>query len=76
LPDLDASEATAEDPSLEFDEELAKALDQELLEAYGTPDLENDERIKDCIEVATSYSFLHLPVRLKAGLRPTQPNPT
>jgi hypothetical protein len=65
LPDLNASEATAEDPSLKVNEELAKALDQELLEAYETPDLENDERIEDCIEVATSYSFLHLPVRLK-----------
>jgi hypothetical protein len=65
LPDLDASEATAESPSLKVDEKLAKALNQELLEAYGTLNLENDERIKDCIEVAISYSFLHFSVRFK-----------
>jgi hypothetical protein len=65
LPNLDVSEAIAEDPSLKVDEELAKALDQELLEAYGTPDLEDDERIEDYIEVVTSYSFLHLSVRFK-----------
>jgi hypothetical protein len=65
LPDLDASEAIAEDLSLKVDEKLEKALNQELLEAYGIPNLENDERIKDYIEVAISYSFLHLSVRLK-----------
>jgi hypothetical protein len=62
---LDASEATAEDPSLKIDEELVKALNQELFEAYETLNLENDERIKDYIEVTISYSFLHLSVRFK-----------
>jgi hypothetical protein len=65
LPDLDASEAIAEDLSLKVDEELAKALNQKLLEAYKTLNLEDDERIEDYIEVAISYSFLHLPIRFK-----------